>query len=310
MGRRCQVLKEWLERSGSCFLSLFISYPRSNSFGADTESHSKGYIHGNNSNPCAVHSTVAALDLSMPFSVYRQLQARIPSKAMLSNLRTLRVATNPEERLLDGSVAPPLLVLEAPNLRTLSLNASSLTRKSRKLLPTNAWGLLTDLCFNSPVDDIDIPILLQACPCLVNCQIQVTSPIDTPPPRVEVCLPHPEKLKIFECSRPSSPALRSIMTPSLTFFQYQSPERPFHISGVDENMKWFIGNSSSTLKKLRINPTSFRREIALPFQLAVSLTHLPIGWFPRAHLFDEPPTVIYLCHFYYPAPFPSILLVK
>ena len=42
----------------------------------------------------------------------------------------------------------------------LSLNASSLTLGSPKLLTTNALGLLTDLCFDSLVYDIDILILL------------------------------------------------------------------------------------------------------------------------------------------------------
>jgi hypothetical protein len=106
----------------------------------------------------------------MPFSIYQQLQARIPSKVILSNLRTLRVAINPEELLSHRSGAPPLLVLEAPNLRMLSVNAPLLSLNAPKLLPKNACDLLTDLCFDLLVYDRDILILLlQACPCLVSC---------------------------------------------------------------------------------------------------------------------------------------------
>jgi hypothetical protein len=78
----------------------------------------------------------------MPFSIYQQLDARIPSKAILSNLRTLRVAINPVELLSHGSGAPPLLVLEAPHLRMLSVNAPLLSLNVPKLLPKNAWDIL------------------------------------------------------------------------------------------------------------------------------------------------------------------------
>ena len=110
MGRRCQIVKEWLERSGSCFLSLSISYPHYDDFGSynpEGEVESDIFMHEIFQILVPFVQRWRRLDLSMPFSIYQQLQARIPSKAMLSHLRTLRVAMNPEELLSDGSLAPP-----------------------------------------------------------------------------------------------------------------------------------------------------------------------------------------------------------
>ena len=283
MRRRCQIVKEWLERSGSCFLSLSISYPHCDYFGGynpESEVETDIFMHEIFQILVPFVRRWRRLDLSMPLFVYQQLQARIPSKAMLSNLRTLRVAINPKEPLSDGSV-PPLLVLEAPNLRMLSVNASRLTHHAPKLLPTHTWGLLTDLCFDSLIQDRDLLTLLQACNCLVNCQINDVRPsFNTEPSAsaVAVCLPHLEKLKIFEFSQ-SSPALRSIKAPSLTFFQYQNSKRPTSWppqSGSGETMKWFIENSSSTLKTLAISPLDFHRETLPLLHLAVGVTHLHV----------------------------------
>ncbi|KIM41473.1 hypothetical protein M413DRAFT_149486 [Hebeloma cylindrosporum] len=208
----------------------------------------------------------------MPFFVYRQLEANNSSMAMLSNLPTLRVAINPTEYFPEDLVASA-----GQHYPQVSTNARV--------------GSAYRSLFRLPFFDGDILELLQACPSLVNCKIQVTDSFDAQP-SVVVCLPHLEKLKIPEHTRPPLPALRSIKVPSLIFFQYENPENQ-HVYGLstqpgsEETIRWFIENSASTLKSLAICPSAFR-QIALPLlQHAVGITHLHIGWFLRPHLFAK-----------------------
>ena len=288
MRRRCRAVKEWLDRSGSCFLSLSISYPHydtyfdglSGSFrNTKVKVKSDTFTHEIFQILVSFVQRWRSLDLSMPSLIYQQLEARIPSKIMLSNLRTLRVVLDPNIQS-GGNISPPLLLLEAPNMRMFSLNAFRSTSAS---LPPHLGGLLTDLCLDSYISDEDLLKLLQACHCLVNFQIQLSDLLHINHPSLSVvCLPHLKKLKIFESIRPS-PMLRLITAPSLTFFQYGNP-RPsynvttgmwFSLSGK-KTMKWFIGNSSSTLRTLAITALNFRQEILPLLQLAVGIKCLHV----------------------------------
>jgi hypothetical protein len=71
----------------------------------------------------------------MPFSIYKQLEERIPSAAMLSNLRALRGVISMEDPIPEA-----ILVLKAPNLRIISLNTptSNFLHKVSKPPPTIA----------------------------------------------------------------------------------------------------------------------------------------------------------------------------
>jgi len=290
MGRRCRAVKEWLARSGSCFLSLSISYPHYDTYFDGREGsvpiievESDTFTHE------IFHILVSfvqrwrSLDLSMPSLIYQQLETRIPSKNMLSNLRTLRVVLDPNIQS-GGNVSPPLLLLEAPNMRMFSLNAFQLTSAST-ILPPHLGGLLTDLCLDSYISDEDLLKFLQACHCLVNCQILVRAPFRRRHPSGSasvVCLPYLKKLKLFESSH-LSPSLRLITAPSLTFFQYGNP-RPsynvitgmwFSLSG-NKTMKWFIGNSSSTLRTLAITALNLCQKILPLLQLPVGIKCLHV----------------------------------
>jgi hypothetical protein len=80
MELRCQAVKEWLDRSGSCSLSLSIAYPFDYAphFGSD-----KGEDDDDVACPPfqIIHPSAPRwehLHLSMPLSIYRKLETKIP----------------------------------------------------------------------------------------------------------------------------------------------------------------------------------------------------------------------------------------
>jgi len=145
MELRCQMVKDWLTRSGTCPLSISLSHPI-------------GFIETNGSvdDPQDVTEPLFQqilsfsprwkhVELSMPVSVYKKLQSHI-SEDSLPLLNSLRSDIRWNDMFSEHPDPVPVRFLEAPTLQRLSLDSSQLSHNTMILLPI--WNRLTDLPYN------------------------------------------------------------------------------------------------------------------------------------------------------------------
>jgi len=284
MALRCQAVKEWLDRSGSCPLFLSIAYPFNynppidNNGGAEEDDVAgplfqiiRPYA------PRWEH-----LCLSMPLSIYQKLETKIPLDR-LSRLRSFIVSI----WSLGSSLGAPLRIIELPSLKKLSLNWSELTHNLGR--HRNYWYHLTDICFESPVPDTDLLELLRQCHNLINLEVNMQILWDRQKGRglnlTRVLLPHLERLKLRE-SRSASPATLALYAPSLKLLHYRCPFRYEDDLGSmnerrlsrPEALIQLISNAAASLQALSIDPQTFEPEHVLEcLRLAVHVKDLTFG---------------------------------
>jgi len=291
---RCRAVKDWLDRSGSLPLSLSISYPfecEPSTNGDTTEVDEVVDPLFLTIQPFA--SRWRHLDLSVPFHIYRKLEAKIP----LDNLSMLRYFkgtiflhsyTPPQPALI------PLRIIELPALEALSISCIQLTMNL--LLYPNSWDRLTDICFETPVSDTDLLDVLKQCHKIitldVNIQIPWVRPEGLEPAFKMVLLPHLEVLKLRE-SGSTSAIISAINAPFVKSLQYWCPHRYESSSDLEapslltpESLIWLISNAAASLETLSIDPSTFRPEHVLQcLRLAVHVKELIFG----DKLFYPPP---------------------
>jgi len=290
MQLRCQAVKEWLERSGSCPLSLSIAYP----FGYISsmgESRINGAEDDEVADPlfqviCTFAPRWEHLDLSMPLDIYQRLQTKIPLDR-LSMLRGFK--GNMYYQDSTPTMVPPYIIA-LPTLESLSVNCQQLTMNLSRY--RKSWDRLTDICFESPVSDTDLLEMLKQCPKLITLDVHMQVPWDklelSLPPSEMVPLPHLESLKLHEAG-PASAVLLAVNAPSLNFLQYSCPHRyanygtEFEAStlSIPESLIWLISNAVASLETLSIDPRTLRSEDVLHcLRLAAHVKELKIGDIP------------------------------
>ena len=292
MQLRCQAVKEWLERSGSCPLSLSITYP----FGYISSIGEPG-INGAEDDEvadplfqviCPFAPRWEHLDLSMPLEIYQRLQTKIPLDR-LSMLRGFKGNIYSQD---STPTMVPLHIIELPTLESLSVNCHQLTINLSRY--RNSWERLTDICFESPVSDTDLLEMLKQCPKIITLDVNMQVPWDNrdldlfeQPPEM-VLLPHLESLKLHE-SGPTSAVILAVDAPSLKFLQYRCPHRyanygtEFEVStlSIPESLIWLISNAAASLETLSIDPRTLRSEDVLHcLRLAAHVKELKIGDIP------------------------------
>ena len=304
MQLRCQAVKEWLDRSGSCPLSLSISYPLGNSpittnYGAEDDEVVNRLLQ--TIQPFAPRCR--HLHLLMPLDMYQKLETNIPPNS-LSMLRSFNgyiffPAPGPERILI------PLRIIELPTLEALSIACPQVTMNL--FHHRNSWDRLTDICFESPATDTDLFEMLKQCHNLITLDVNMQIPwirSDGLEPHFEmVLLPHLESLKLHETG-PASAAFCAVNAPHLKSLQYRCPIR-YEDDSLDapllipESFIWLISNATASLEVLSIDPRTFRLEHVLQcLRLAAHVKQLIIGdkpFFPNVrdsegispgHLFD------------------------
>jgi len=287
MALRCQAVKEWLDRSGSCPLFLSIAYPFNS-------------IPPIGDNGGAEEDDVAGplfqiiypyaprwehLRLSMPLRIYQKLETKI-SLDRLSRLRSFTgKILSPAP--LAAPTPTPLHIIELPSLKTLSLNCLQLTRNLGR--HRNSWYRLTDICFESPVPDTDLLELLRQCHSLVVLEVsmqvfrvwQQGHELNL----AMVLLPHLESLKFREMG-PASPASFALYAPSLKLLRYRCPHRyQDNFGGINERrlsrpeaLIRLISNAAASLETLSIEPQAFEPGHVLEcLRLAVHAKDLTFG---------------------------------
>ena len=308
MQLRCQAVKEWLGRSGSCPLSLSISYP----FGY-ISGIGGAYINGAEDDEvadplfqiiCPFAPRWGHLDLSMPFNIYQKLETRLPFDS-LSMLRGFKGNIFFEDYTSPGSAEPtmvPLHIIELPTLETLSINCQQLTINLGRY--QNSWDRLTDICFESPVLDRDLLEMLKQCHKLIKLDVNMQVPWDRMPDAFEpalemVLLPHLESLNLHE-SGPFSAVSSAVDAPSLKSLQYRCPHRYGNYGTASEvsslappkSLIWLISNAAASLETLSIDPRTLQSEHVLQcLRLAAHVKELKIGdspfWPPMAMEHEE-----------------------
>jgi len=286
MQLRCRAINEWLDRSGSCPLSLSISYPFSYSpdiinNGAEDDEVVDPLLR--TIQPFAPR--LRHLHLSMPHHIYQKLETKIP----LDSLSTLRSF---EGNIFFPSATPgpqptlvPLHIIELPTLKALSISCPQITLN----LPNhpNSWGRLTDICFESPALDTDLIEMLKQCRNLITLDVNMQIPrarLDGLEPTFEmVLLPQLKNLKLRETGRASA-ALCAINAPHLKSLLYKCPHRyvgdgwgPSSLS-PSESLPWLISNAAASLETLSIDPRTFQPEQVLQcLRLATHVKDLILG---------------------------------
>jgi len=283
---RCQAVKDWLDRSGSCPLSLSIAYPLDYISGMDTD-NDEDDVAG----PLfqIIHPFAPRwehLRLSMPLSVYRRLETRVPlhSLSMLQSFTGNILAPGPP---LGAAFTPmPLHIIELPSLEALSLNFLQFTINLGRY--RNSWNHLTNICFESPVSDTDLLDLLRQCHNLIILDVNMQIPWVRSDGRElnlsTVLLPHLKSLKLREMGSSSS-AIFAVNAPSLKLLQYRCPHRYRASVGPNEprifrpeSLIWLISNAAATLETLSIDPITFEQEQVLEcLGLAVHVKDLTFG---------------------------------
>jgi len=295
IGLRCQVVKEWLHRSGTCPLSISLHYPIG---------YTPTLNDANNSREAADLTTDPLfllvlsfskrwkqLDLTLPFSIYQKLESHM-SRDALPMLQTFRAVAH-LQGIMAESASPyhppqtPLTFMEAPNLQRLYLNSVLLSNKS-SVLPSTVWNRFTDLCLVSSISDVDFYNLIQHCHNLITCEVQIEKawePWDQEPfhPPTDIVSP----IMMFKLHDAGAPMdiFQSIYFPSLEYIHYRCPPRYQEFISdqapsliFPRSLLAIIEHTTSTTRTLNIDPRSFKPEDSLRcFRLASEITHLSLG---------------------------------
>jgi len=283
MELRCQVVKDWLTRSGTRPLSISLSHPIGfNDHEAidDWVDESQAYDVTEplfqqivSFSPRWKH-----VELSMPFSVYKKLQSHISedSLPLLNSLKGDIGHNNWDDMFLEHPDSLPVRFLEAPNLRRLSLHSSQLPHNTMILLPI--WNRLTDLHIQSRILNADFLNVVKLCQNLVTCQVDhLETSLRFVPPQTEAIIPTLQMIRINELGLPSD-VIRAINAPNLKSLEYRFPARLCdhgpRLMRADV-LLIFVERGASMLRKLTLVPQNLRPEdMVTCLHLANGVSHL------------------------------------
>lgn len=306
---RCEVVKEWLMRSGSCPLSISIYYS-SNAWSLnDIKLHSEDDLTVELFNTLLLfRQRWRDIELVMPIEIYRKLEDLVsPSLDTLSSLKSLKVNFHQQVPTMPGEMAEsgPIALFRVPHLERLSLSGSH----SRLLwmpdpIPFAAQGQnLTYICSYLMLSVTEALKLLKQCEYLVHCKLYITldyaghpyvghqatqEPVDETPLNGVANLPRLISLSILEDIADDSLATRfyaSIDAPNLKWLDYQRPHHSIfegpegpQVSLVHPPI-FSLLRRLTQLKKLTVDPRGFLpAHLCEAFEMvSPTLTHLVIG---------------------------------
>ncbi|KAF4612936.1 hypothetical protein D9613_011085 [Agrocybe pediades] len=265
-GLRGQAIKEWLQRSGNCSLSVTISCP--SSYFMDQLG---GYHHDSDINITYVQQT---FDILLPFAtrwesvelltfgslLLKMFQATF-SSTTIANLKTMKLDIQSGYSL---EVYPLFntLLQSVPTLTKISVGPWLIVDDPRQLPLT--WYNFTDIYLHFRVE-VNIAFqLLSACHKLVNCFVSLDRAEGEALlsyPHDYVVLPHLRTFVVDGWSGEHTPVhsefLRRILAPALHRFAYRTPFRT--MDEVPSNLKLNISPflvGSPRLEALSLNPTA------------------------------------------------------
>ena len=288
MQSRCAIVREWLSRSGTCPLSLSISYP---SYFSSGDRHQVEEMFDL---LISFAHRWHEIDISMPTTIYEAFQSTLSPK-LFPTLRVFK-ANLSELHHPDSTANPtPIQLLGAPNLRRIGISARHITLNPTAHPTQPIWNNLTDIDFLSSIIDKNFIDLLRKCPNLVRGRFPILSSWPEPSTtdmtqgQQPVSLPQLKSLSISDTGHTSimAPNFKLIHAPSLTLLQYQwsNPERT-PIPGdhqfplpVPAPVLHFLENSPP-LEKLILEGALSRENFRECLRLTPKVTHLTINRAP------------------------------
>jgi len=304
MDLRCQVVKEWLHRSGTSPLTISLRYPMD----YVKDNIYTNYLHQGADTTVTdplLHVILSfsrrwrELDLALPFPIYQKLESHV-SRDMLPLLQTFKadISWGRGGERPAALADPPVRFMEAPILQRLCLKSRQFCDKTA-MFPSTVWNGLTELRLISPVSDVDFFNLIKLCRNLNSCWVEIGGYWNNSQafhPQIKLVSPI-QILKINDEGRPLH-IFQSIDFPSLEDLHYRtriscpiSPPGQPPSPRPPQSMFSTIENAASTIRKLTFDPRNLRREDPLIcLHIASGVTHLSLGSpdrFSAFHVRDE-----------------------
>ena len=243
---RCDVVREWLSRSGTCPLSFSITYPPSQQNPKDDELPDKMF-----NILLSFAGRWRDVDISMPEEIYNKLQGDMrPNR--FSSLNSLRL--NLQQPFPTNNVkSPPIQLLAAPNLCSITISAFQTTLHITGSVVQPIWNQLTHITFTSWIADTCLLTLLRQCRNLVFGKFMVTSshwPDESNVDQEDTALPCLESLTVNDSGSHEIMTIifNSIKAPALTKLSYQwTSSSPYDDSTIPLPVPMISILSNSTL---------------------------------------------------------------
>jgi hypothetical protein len=218
---RCDIVRRWLSRAGTCPLSLSITYP---SYFLDVQDLNDELTNEMFDILLSYADRWEDVDLFMPEAIYNKLQSNI-NPTMFSFLKSLKINLCPTLFAMNNAQSIPIRLLAAPGLRKITLDAMLVTLHFPESPIQPNWTHITHITFVSSTDDRYLLILLRQCPNLVfgNFQVLTSWSDESIMDQDEVLLPHLESLAIDDSGAYGTMTIifNAIKAPALTRLSYQ-----------------------------------------------------------------------------------------
>ncbi|PPQ79125.1 hypothetical protein CVT25_002859 [Psilocybe cyanescens] len=296
---RCNAVKEWLDRSGSCPLSISVYHSGTEEWPLNEWPLNEDNVNEESAvNTLEPFKTIVDLchrweeiELVMSSEVYLRFEDMV-SVADISALKTLRISLNQRygssEQEWDG---PGSCLLMAPNIREVSLGGNRI----RLWRPTMApWTHLTNFSCRTPSSLYDCFELLSKGQNLVRCTIRLLSfelPMETLQFHGTAFLPHLQTLVIIgnpSQRQATAKFLSRINAPKLIHIGYEVPDI-YILGGFQlENapFPFLLLLEVSTIRSLTIDPRHISAnidELATILRLSKGVTDLFVGHRTTSH---------------------------
>jgi len=288
---RCDVVRRWLSRSGTCPLSFSITYPASQQDPKDDE-----LPHEMFSILSSFADRWSDVDISMPEEIYNKLQGNM-KPTTFSSLKSLKL--NLQQTFpMNNAKSPPIQLLAAPGLCSITVSAFQTTLHITGNPVQPIWNHLTHIAFSSWIADRCFFALLRQCPNLVFGNFMVTSSHWPDEPNVDqedTALPCLEALAVNDSGSHQTMIIifNGIKAPALTNLSYYyTIPSPYDGSTIPLPAPMIPLLSNSTLiTDLLLDGELSSQDTQECLRRGERITHLVFGKPPRTDPSD---------HMYYP----------
>ena len=219
---RCDVVRRWLSRSGTCPLSISIHHPSTYSQSQNPKDDDLSHEMFNILLSCA--DRWSDIDLSMPEEIYNQLQGDMKPTAFPS-LKSLQLNLYRQFHV-NHIQSSPIKLLAAPGLCRITISAIQETFHMTGNPVQPIWNQLTHITFASATLDRYLHFLLSQCPNLIFGNFMVTSshwPDEPIADKEDIFLPCLESLAVNDSGAHETMSMifNAIKAPALTRLSYQ-----------------------------------------------------------------------------------------
>ncbi|KIM41316.1 hypothetical protein M413DRAFT_146373 [Hebeloma cylindrosporum] len=290
---RCDAVRSWLSRAGTCPLSLTVTYPSTYSGVQNLELDE--LIREMFDILLSFADRWRDVDLSMPEDIYNKLQGNI-TPTTFSSLVSVKTCLHRKSHGNGSATQPiPIRILDAPCLRRIHINML----QTPYILRQRFWNYITHITFASSIADRDLPILLRECPNLFFAKFIVNSSRWLNEPNVDqdaVLLPRLESLYIQDSGALETMAIlfKALNAPALTSLSYNWLSQRIPGDGLDSAIQLPVPvipllENSTLISYLSLDGGLSRQDMQQCLQHGAGVTHVVFGRairYPGSHLFE------------------------